>query len=151
MSIETWKKIAYPIPANHVDAVRTELSAAQHSLRKWEHLTKDILAAHGLKKLKREGSIIDDSGNSSDDFDVDYSTCALCRRHDDGGDCESCILGKLRGGDGCSDPTLDEVNHPYGMFIQFGDPQPMIELLRIAVNDLEKIESAGVDPAKVKA
>ena len=46
MSLKTWKKEFYPKEA--IDAIKTELMATKHSLRKWRGLTKANLKKHGL-------------------------------------------------------------------------------------------------------
>ncbi len=112
MSLETWKEEFYPIPADEVP----ESQALTHSLRKWEGLRKENLEKHGVGA----------TGGYVDEMSIDSSTCALCHHHIDSVRCATCPLVKLTMGGNC--------DSEYVWWNHAGDPEPMIELIKNAIN-----------------
>jgi hypothetical protein len=122
MSLQTWKDEFYPIHA--FKAVGSELEAAKHSLRKWIGLRKENLEKHGLERKGREISSTDFINFP---FSISESSCALCQYHD--GYCNDCILYTL--GNGC-----EEEGSEYIIWVNEGDPEPMIKALEEAIKVL---------------
>ena len=115
MSLETWKEEFYPVPADEVP----ESQALTHSLRKWEGLRKENLEKHGVKRrLHKVG-----------EFHVDSTTCALCHHHAGSFWCYTCPIAG-------TDEAGNSVNcdHEYIKWVGGGDPEPMIELIKNAIN-----------------
>ncbi len=128
MSLDSWKKIYYPTPA---DSAEAQAAPAAHSLRKWEGLRLVVLNEHGLAKVN---SRIEDA----DAFFVDGDSCALCMAHytetpSGGFSCGKCPI-KIHLGHSC-----DRGLKPYTKWTIENDPEPMIAALRAAV----EIEKAG--------
>lgn len=113
MSIASWKAEFYPTLAWE----QTEATAVDHSIQKWEGLTADNLAKHGVE-CGQFGDLRDAAG---DEFYVDAASCSLCAVYwteDDG--CEECpIL--------CRDGRYGS---PFYAFIDHGNPVPMLNLLK---------------------
>ena len=128
MSLDSWKKEFYPTPAQ--DNCGDPLTAAKHSLKKWEGLTPDSLSAHNVS---RDGYYITDG---SDSLVIEEATCALCSYQDS--------LDKEKGYTSwCSGCPLVEFagamcNITYPRFIDHGNAKPMIAALRKCVKKLEK-------------
>lgn len=121
MSLKTWKEEFYPIPSDEV----SESQALAHSLRKWEGLRKENLEKHGV------GSSASGVMEFFIDFlPIDSSTCALCHYHVDSVRCVTCPLVKLTRGGNC--------DSAYVLWSHAGDPEPMIELIKLAANKENK-------------
>jgi len=135
MSLKTWKKEFYPVPASKVSGKKT---AIKHSLKKWQGLTEENLKKHGLiftydfdDASIRETMVSSNLPGCS--FGINSKTCALCQLYynNDGSDtddksdcCYKCPLYQSLGHrcDGRSD-------RPYVVFLDSGDPVPMIKAL----------------------
>jgi hypothetical protein len=121
MSLATWKKEFYPVPASKV----SKKNALAHSLKKWEGLLKNNLKKHGVESYR--GCISE--GYSF--LDIDSSSCALCIHHDsDFPYCSGCPLHKSLGR-ACSTFSGAE----YESFTSHGDAKPMFFALRRAVKE----------------
>lgn len=132
MSLETWKKEFYPIPANS-RKIKTELAAVEHALQKWEGLRARNLKKHEVAHYTdsthgSDGKRIEDRCGQT--LPIVDSSCSLCVRHPQS--CEKCCLFKIRKGSTCFEPTGQEHLGPYVTFVTKGDPSPMIRLLRKA-------------------
>lgn len=130
MSLKTWKKEFYPKEA--IDAIKTELMATKHSLRKWRGLTKANLKKHGLVQT---GDFIHKKNNFIEKLCIDDSSCALCCFNEDSS-CEPCILYKVRGKESCGSQIKDENQSPFDLWKNIGNPTAMIQLLKQAIKKL---------------
>lgn len=114
MSNQTWMVEFYP---TYASATLPD-EAAAHSLRKWEGLTREALAKHGLVSAPIQPSA---------------ENCALCQHflQDEPGrhTCFECPVTKLRGFP-CDEATEIEIESPWHMWRSERNPWPMIELLR---------------------
>lgn len=124
---EEWLDKYYPVPASEVEIKGTELDCAKHCLRKWEGLRPCVLSQHGLVSNSVYVRTCDTRVTT---INIDAYTCALCLLHDH--NCSECVL-ERQFGSGCN-PT----SSAYGLFRETGNPEPMIKLLKIAVNFLEE-------------
>lgn len=121
MSLDTWKEVYYQEPASEVPKSR----ALEHSLRKWVGLREENLAQHGLEpELLHLGKIR-----------IDASTCALCHHYmrNVAGMCRACPLSTVH--DGVERVNCDE---QYKAWVYSHDPEPMIELIKLAANKENK-------------
>ena len=109
MSIHTWKLEFYPVKSQ-----RTR-KPIDHSILKWSGLTKENLEKHGLKLSN--STLYDGEGLY---FDIDGTTCALCFLVQNDS-CEKCIVW-AKNGRSCY--------KEYWKFMNTGDPQPMLDLLK---------------------
>jgi len=132
MSTETWVNEFYPTPA---EAVVTEEEAIKHSLRKWKGLTPGNLIKHGMT-VDTCFSIDDSEGVA---FPVSSDSCALCklflRWSEKVGDktCTTdCPLVQTRGAP-CDESTEASPRSPWGSWVSYRDPKPMIKLLEEAL------------------
>jgi len=126
MSLATWKKEFYPIPARKVK----KAEALAHSLRKWQGLTKAALKRHRLIR-DSYGIFGEDRG-----FYIDSDTCALCRFWIDSGGlgyCAKCPLAIVRDGVRCDREMAGEELAPWNAFEETGDARPMISWLKKAI------------------
>jgi hypothetical protein len=128
MSLSTWKQEFYPVPA---DSVKDDAAAVEHSIRKWEGLRKENLVKHAMRRSDR------DIGDDRDDFGIDCRSCALCVLHrtrdkDGEASCGDCPLYVSRGKVACDVSTDDETIAPYRVFMNCGDPEPMLAALALA-------------------
>ena len=112
MSIKTWKKQYYPIPARR----RSKAKALDHSILKWIGVAKAALERHGLVK-QDESVLIDWGGNR---FGIDSSTCALCEWFNCGS-IPICPIGLV---------TDTHCATQYNHWLDTGDAKPMLALLR---------------------
>lgn len=123
MSLQTWMSEFYPVKPNKR---MTKRQAIEHSLRKWEGLTKENLNKHGCHKDWK--SIIDDNYGT---LDIDGESCALCVKYyyKDGDEhlCNRCPLSKSLG-NSCDNFALE--SSPYLQWLNDNNPLPMIEALR---------------------
>ena len=137
MSIKSWKNEFYPIAASRV----AKKNALAHSLKKWKGLTRENLVKHKLMYCHRyihEGK----SFRFTKPFmEIDGGSCACCH-HWIGKSrsgafnifCQECPLLKARGGFRCDQSTDYNGDDPYGAFINNGNPNPMIKLIKLAIN-----------------
>jgi len=108
MSLETWKKEFYPVPASTV----SEKNAVKHCLQKWTGLLKKNLRKHSVKSY----DICDSIGTGS-------TSCALCLYYLDD-NCVSCPIfleTRLR----CEDSK----SH-YIYWLKKDSALPLVQLLR---------------------
>ncbi len=131
MSIETWRKEFYPVPAS--DAATSDLEAARHSLRKWRGLRQEILEKHDAE--------VDEAGHRTPPISVDDCSCALCCRHlnNEEGHCGECPLIVLTGFH-CGGHQKQ-----WSAWVDCYNPEPMIEALEELVRRLEDhdLEATG--------
>lgn len=138
MSLVSWKKEFYPVPAKEV----SKRDAAAHSLQKWLGLREASLQKHGAALCSADdywssrNVIVDESG---DRLYVNCASCALCvwflgkNAVTSSEACSRCPLSKVRGGIPCDKARDDEEQSPYFRLCDDGDPEPMIRWLRKAV------------------
>lgn len=130
MSLKSWMKEFYPKPA----ALVAKQDAIDHSLRKWEGLTKKSLAKHNVELSDDRIGVV---GMNGEVFELYGGTCALCAHHaypshraEDR--CKGCPLFQLRSKP-CDVPDSDEKSRaPWASFTINKNPNPMIRLLRKA-------------------
>lgn len=119
MSVDSWKKEYYPIPADKV--MINEKALVKHSLRKWLGIRPKNLKKH--KVYARKAGI---GGLEGPPFLFDASTCSLCEKHLGVFDCEYCPLLKQQG------MPCGAIGTPYHHWLITGNPYPMItELLKL--------------------
>lgn len=120
MSLATWKKEFYPVPASKV----SKKNALAHSLKKWEGTFSASLARHGIRLSN--GILYDEEGF---EFEFGDTDCALCVNHRQEVDsCQSCPLFKSLG------RVCYGNESEYAEFLK-GNPKPMIFALRRAVKE----------------
>jgi hypothetical protein len=132
MSLTTWKKEFYPIPASQV----SEADAIAHSLRKWQGTLREALTQHQVTFEDRAiGKPVpaESLRKTSDELNFNADTCALCRHHI-ANSCATCpiLAYKLS-----LDPSFefsdeaceDEYYHTVSRFDKPANTQPMIDLL----------------------
>lgn len=132
MSLATWKEEFYSTPASEVDK-SDEAALIAHSLRKWRGLTKENLEKHDVH--------FDDCHIIESDYEeifaVDSGSCSLCHAYyaktEVESVCEQCPLYKISGS------RCDRLKEsPYNVFVDTGNPQPMIALLELAMDRLNQ-------------
>lgn len=123
MSLESWKKEFYPKPARLV----SKRGAAKHSLRKWIGLRTENLDKHGLD---RSGHAIFEVHGPT--FYIDGDSCALCKHYAEPG-CPNCPLA-IAFGRSCD----DDGRSPWRIYINTGNPEPMIALLQKICDSQDK-------------
>jgi len=111
MSLRTWKKEFYPVPAIKCT---TKRSALRHSIKKWKGLLPENLSKHGVRSDPPNRCIGEDSGV----FMISSGTCALCLRFD----CMDCALYTPRSHSGCQ--------RYYAKWTVCDNPKPMIKFIR---------------------
>lgn len=125
MSIETWKRQFYPVEAETA-AKQGAKAATIHSIRKWEGLRPDVLEKHGVSADR--STLADDQGSPG--FAINGETCALCVAFCvPGAECVRCPLYKARDSTRCDKLMRYEARSPYGAWINYADPEPMIAWL----------------------
>lgn len=133
MSIQTWKDEFYPVDQSEIG--RSSKDAIDHSLLKWNGLTRDNLKKHNVRLLRPMMILTDSDANlvdvkSPEVFRVDQSTCVLCRINEH--HCCTCPLYIAIGHQVC---TLDQDTRnrgPYQLFRDIGDATRMIKALEEA-------------------
>lgn len=116
MSISSWKKEFYRVPASQVPGGQ----AAAHSLKKWLGLRPMSLRKHGVDLLQTDGGPVLDAARSKSSLAIDSDSCALCRQNRC---CDGCP-GQIANEDGCQGAYITA---------RHGDVKPMIAWLRKAV------------------
>jgi hypothetical protein len=101
MSLETWKREYYPVPAHEVPAGRP---AVWHSLRKWGGMRPGNLAKHGCYIDRHDD--VSDMGSIS--LVIGSESCALCEHYlvnkpYSSGTCKGCPLYKANHHRRCDD------------------------------------------------
>lgn len=139
MSIETWMKEFYDLPACNVP----EDKAIAYSLKKWIGLRKENLELHGVYF---DGYTVEESKDPTKHrLTIDGDSCALCEHYydscsdiydadDEQVNCHSCPLYLARGGVPCDSERDDEQRSPYFAMVGEGEsnknnprnPEPMI-------------------------
>lgn len=138
MSIVSWKKEYYPVPAEESD-----ISAAiEHSLRKWKGLRPEALKEHQVtceSGLLRSCDFATTSHQTRPYFPIDAESCSLCVHYycDGTTTCGYCPLYATLG-DRCD----EESTSPYMVFLKTRDPEPMIKALE---DTLERFSNKGKD------
>jgi hypothetical protein len=135
MSTETWKAEFYPVAADFIEG---RLVAVEHSILKWEGVSKKNLDKHNVSL--NDGTIIDGTGAK---FLFTPSNCALCVLYRDlpftQRECVECPITVSRGVS-CTSASDDSVATPWGSFLR-NDPAPMIAVLEEArQNELRNVE-----------
>lgn len=124
MSLNEWKKLYYPIPAARV----LRQDSLEHSIRKWEGLSKEVLRRFGLK---RHFNIIYDAKNGQDTLGISTNSCALCFQWVIRTDtCNGCPLWRIRDGKPCDEKMEGESESPYVVFKESGNNLPMLKWLK---------------------
>ena len=125
MSLDTWKKEFYPIPAKECK----KKDALEHSLKKWIGLRIKNLEKHGV--IKKGFRIIEDLKDEYEYLHIADSSCALCIHYlnNEGIKCIKCPLSKSRNGTACDKGR----SSPYENFTNHSEPEPMIRLIRKAI------------------
>lgn len=145
MSYETWRQKFYPVEAKDC----REGDAVAHSLLKWEGLRPDALDDHGLEvrvsiftptifevheDVVRDGVVV---RNKHPALEIDGISCALCVHHAETG-CPNCPI-VLATGKACDRWSEDDDETPvYMHFKETNDPEPMIHVLRQALDYVQK-------------
>lgn len=116
MSLATWKKEFYRIPANKV----SKRYALKHSIKKWIGLLPKNRKKHGVKLVS---CILVDAKNN--ELCISGNSCALCEQYGD--DCIECPLFSVNDYSAVT-PCHDE----YTLAMDTNRVVPMINLLRRA-------------------
>lgn len=133
MSLETWIKEFYPVPAQDV----SEKKALNHSIVKWTGLLPKNLRKHGVEwaapRAIRDAVTLDT-------FDIDVTTCALCVHHCRSFgemECEGCPLNQYLGMP-CDHEEPDRLDAElYQRSVgPFGDAKLMLDALKGAKKQL---------------
>lgn len=120
MSLDTWKKEFYPIPARDAE----KGFCMYHSYRKWLGTLPENLQKHGLH-IEKNFRIVEDADSRVYIF-FGNETCALCLKYQSNTfGCTSCPLFNPVTRENCCDTTTS----PYQIFGRTGDPTPMLNLL----------------------
>jgi hypothetical protein len=136
MSLASWKKEFYRIPASKV----SKRNALQHSLKKWIGLKPCNRKKHKVSLVY--GSLVDDSDVVAfeegcrngyieiDSFDIDNTTCALCKHFFSSkyldNHCKDCLLVKA------NFMSCEDDYSPFDLFVNKGLVSPMITALEKA-------------------
>lgn len=130
MSVQTWMSEFYPKPVHQT----AKEEAVQHSLTKWQGLTPENLAKHGVR-IDDYGFVVQQGNRTGLETEVriNGSTCSLCLhylnedREDPESSCSTCPLYEARGNVACDAERDDEDEAPWYAFRgDTADPQPMI-------------------------
>lgn len=137
MSLKSWREEFYPVSAACVEGRNNCL---QHSIKKWDGLTKDNLDKHRCSIRKAGGHLmIYDVYQLGDSMSMAFS-CALCQEYldretqSDPHPCHKCPLYQFRNGVPCDDASENDIEglSPFQHFFHFSNPQPMRDLLKAA-------------------
>jgi hypothetical protein len=126
-----WLTTHYPVTAKDPEALAKPIT---HSLRKWEGLRPEVLNEHGLTK---DSMFIVSIAEKTTVLRISGDSCALCAKftpeYGQGWpDCSKCPLQKVRGSD-CDYPLRGEVRSPWSAWSYARNPEPMIEVLKQAL------------------
>jgi hypothetical protein len=120
MSLKSWKNEFYKTKAN--DNIETTILALEHSIKKWKGMLPENLAKHEMAFY--DGNIRE-TELPREEFEISMATCSLCHKffytH---GNCRKCPL-KVHFKLECH----DESREPFYVWMQTGNPIPMIETL----------------------
>ena len=128
MSLKTWKKEFYPLPASKVKGKR---AAIKHSLKKWMGLTEENLAKHSVEighQYDYNITVVTDDRKSK--LKINSSSCALCKlfydnHTDEDKACRRCPLYKSLG-----HPCDGMYGRPFIKWTNELNPEPMIKALQ---------------------
>jgi hypothetical protein len=134
MTLKSWFDEFMPIPASK--AHKTDLEAIEHSLKKWQGLTKANLKKHGLELTIFNN--ICEIDNSNKKLVINCDSCALCLKHTRCHRTLNCSLQAVReNARACDEQTFSETISPWHAWGRNGDPKPMIRLLKKALAAME--------------
>ena len=123
MSLKTWKKEFYVIPASKCP----RNMAIHHSLKKWIGLRAKNLEKHGMKKHTMLFIIseaeIKENFKGRGWFRISSRSCALCHYFMDTDDCPITV----------DFPCFGDCALAYNVWVEEGDPEPMISKLKKAL------------------
>ena len=140
MSLETWKAVYYPVPADQVSAEDSLL----HTKQKWTGMRRENLERHGVHTIEKflfdvpvptGRNLVDDT----DEFRIGSLSCALCchylHREKPKTSCAMCPLFQVREGIACTSvrPEDSKGRSPFNNWILYADPEPMLDLIEIAI------------------
>ena len=131
MSLERWKREYYPINASEFED-KTLLEAVEHSLKKWEGLSEEVVEEYNLSFTCVSAGKV--AYSKLEGMPINGSTCSLCVKQSSRiyyTGCNGCALYVSLGGVSCSDDSLEP--SPYRKMMESGDPTSMIEALRKTV------------------
>ena len=124
MSIKTWKKEFYPIPANET----SKEDAVKHSLQKWKGLLSENLTRHRVQLSANRARLFEPARGKSL-YIVTSGACSLCYHFQVGENCTKCPL-YIFMGEACSGEFYKAKSaNEYRIFVSTGNPKPMIEAL----------------------
>jgi hypothetical protein len=147
MSLESWKEEFYPVEAQDMNH-STEKDCLQHSLKKWEGLTKENLDKHHVRVGKYPQLLI--AGRGLGSLRITSNSCALCVKNLV--NCSECILQKTLPGT-CGEATspYEFITYKHDNYLQDfcsgcaydafkdnEDPRPMIEALQKTLKLIQK-------------
>ncbi len=115
MSLETWKAEFYPVEAASEEALADPI---RHSLVKWTGLLQENLNKHAV--FVSEHMLKEGGGGW---LPISSATCALCVTYEEIC-CNGCPL------DMANKTCVTGVNNPWSIWVEDGDPKPMIEALK---------------------
>lgn len=126
MSIETWKKEFYPVPASKC----SKKGALAHSLRKWLGQRAAALRRHRVE-VDDEGWGYKIKDDDSLRFYISEDSCALCWRWLKTCGCRKCPLYKIHKRR-CYESLAGRIS-PWNHWTIHSNPEPMIRLIRKAM------------------
>lgn len=135
MSFETWKAEYMPVDVQDVEKDR--LVCLLRDEKKWMGLAPDILTQHGLY---RDRTNIYERDSLHIKLRLGMANCSLCHHfyvHDPSENdyqleldqCRNCPLYQVHD----RSCNYNKTNDPWTQFVQKGDNQPMLELIRKAI------------------
>lgn len=130
MSLASWKREFYgPLK----EACKSDMAALLHSKKKWEGLLRENIERHNL-----ELDFFDLKSARGAEFQIDTSTCALCKMYYPEEDnvrehkkCPGCPLSDIRNL-GCDTSRRREVHSPFAD-LRFNGPGKMLKLIDRAI------------------
>ena len=152
MSLDSWKKEYYPVPAEEVDLS----NAIEHPLRKWRGLRPDALEEHNVTVINGLLFDAEDFAESRRNLRpylaIDAESCALCIHYYDE-EAEVLRVTGILSPDVCINCPLfsvlgkrcdDGADSPYMLFLNTHNPGPMIRALEMTLEaQKEKGEISG--------
>jgi len=114
MSLASWKKEFYRIPANMV----SKRYALRHSIKKWTGLLSKNRRKH--KVILQYGILRDEDNN---ELEINCISCALCVHSSN--TCKNCIILKT---------TKNNCDMAFASFCKYNNTIPMINLLKRVAN-----------------
>jgi len=137
MSLTSWKKQYYPVPA---DQVKSKIAAIRHSLRKWKGLRPKALIRHELHLSESHHAVLPNEFLRNpelvtipdEQLVIDDSSCALCCMANVRYTCEGSPLIDHLG------VSCDQNGQPFTLFSDSGNPEPMIKALTAVLKNATK-------------